>query len=163
MPFARGVKVFLLVVDEWQKVVSMKGMVDRGKSLQELEQDDWGEPTYDSYLVTTVHRLRRKPIGEFSVEDLRIVIGQQIGLLFLVPLAVERLEEEPLAAGDFYPGDLLQAVLRAEETFWAKHPNAFQRVRKVVSRVKDVLPTVDEVDRANVRKILFEAPRALTE
>jgi hypothetical protein len=33
------------------------------KSLQELERADWGEPTYDSYLVTTVHRLRRVPLG----------------------------------------------------------------------------------------------------
>ena len=45
------------------------------KSLQELEAKDWGEQAYDSYLVTTIHRLRRVPLREFSVEDLRIMIG----------------------------------------------------------------------------------------
>ena len=52
---------------------------------------------YDSYLVTTCHELRRKPIGTFSVEDLRIMIGQQIGVPWLLPIAVEVLEEEPPA------------------------------------------------------------------
>jgi hypothetical protein len=143
--------------------VTVKGGFDRRKSLQELEQDDWGEPTYGSYLVTTVHRLRRKPLAEFTVEDLRIVIGQRIGLPFLIPLATERLEVEPLASGDFYPGDLLQAVLRAGEGFWASHPDSFQRVRKVVSRVKDMLPSLDEIDRSTVLEVLAEAPRSLTE
>jgi CDI immunity proteins len=77
----------------------VQGGSDRRKCLQDLEQDDWGEPTYDSYLVTTVHRLRRKPLGEFTVEDLRIMIGHGIGLPFLIPMAVKHLEDEPLAAG----------------------------------------------------------------
>jgi hypothetical protein len=141
----------------------MRGGFDRRKSLQELEKDDWGEPTHDSYLVTTVHRLRRKPLAEFTVEELRIVIGQKIGLPFLIPLAVERLEEEPLAAGDFHPGDLLQAVIRAGEAFWADHPDFLQRVRKVVARVNDLLPSLDEIDRPTVLEVLAEAPRSLTE
>jgi hypothetical protein len=143
--------------------ITVKGGFDRQKSLQELEEDDCGELPYDSYLVTTVHRLRRKPLAELSVEDLRIVIGQGIGLPFLIPLAVERLEEEPLAAGDFCLGDLLQAVLRAGEGFWANHPDSFQRVRKVVSRVKDLLPSLDEIDRSTVLEVLAQAPQSLTE
>ncbi len=141
----------------------MKEGFDRRKSLQELDHDDWGEPTYHSHLVTTCHRLRQKPLAEFTVEDLRIMIGQRIGLPFLVPLAVERLEEEPLAAGDFYPGDLLQAVLRAGETFWVDHPDSLQRVRKIVGRVKDLLPSLDEIDRPTVIEVLAEAPQSLTE
>ena len=129
----------------------MKGGFNRGNSLQELEQYDWGESTHDSYLVKTVHRLRRKPLADFTVEDLRIMIGQKISLSYLVPLAVERLEEEPLAAGDYYPGDLLHVVLLAGEAFWAGHPDSFQRVRKLVGRVKDLLPSLDEINRSACR------------
>ena len=85
----------------------MRDGFDKSKSLQQLERDDWGEPSYNSYLVTTVHRLRRKPLTEFTVEDIRIMIGQGIGLPFLMALALKNLEQEPLAAGDLYPGDLL--------------------------------------------------------
>lgn len=95
------------------------GVPDRRKSLEELEGERWGEPTFDSYLVTTCHRLRKKPVGEFTVEDLRIMIGQQIGLPFLVPIAVEVLAQDPLAQGDFYPGDLLKMVISVPDSFWA--------------------------------------------
>src|SRR3954462_2045905 len=92
------------------------------QSLEELEHADWGEPKYDSYLVTTIHRLRRVPLRQFSVEDLRIMIGQNIGLQYLVPLAIEHLRRDPLAQGDFYPGDLLKMVLTADAMFWQNHP-----------------------------------------
>jgi hypothetical protein len=141
---------------------AVKDGFDRSKSLQELEQDDWGEPTYDSFAVTTAHRLRRKPLAEFTVEDIRIMIGQGIGLLFLIPLAVEHLEEEPLAAGDYYPGALLQAVLRDGEVFWAGHPGFSLRVQKIVDRVKELLPSLDEINRGTVLEVLAKAPRSLT-
>jgi hypothetical protein len=38
------------------------------KLLQDLEQSDWSKPTYDSYFVRTIHRLRRIPLGDFNVE-----------------------------------------------------------------------------------------------
>jgi len=140
----------------------MEGDFDRHKSLQDLEQDDWGEPTFDSYVVRSSHRLRRKPLIEFTVEDFRVMIGQGIGLSFLIPLALERLEDEPLAAGDFYPGDLLAAVLRADEGFWNSHPDSFQRIRQVVSQVKDSMACLDESARETVRTVLEEARRLLT-
>ena len=59
----------------------MKTNFNRRKSLQELERDGWGQPDYDSHLVQTCHRLRRVPLADFTTEDLRIMIGQKIGLL----------------------------------------------------------------------------------
>ena len=90
-------------------------MTDRSKSLQEIEGDDWGEPRFDSHLVTTCHHLRRKPIAEFSIEDVRIMVGQRTGLEHLAPLAIEMLEETPLAEGTFYPGDLLKTLIGGPE------------------------------------------------
>jgi hypothetical protein len=110
--------------------------VDRTKSLQELEGQDWGEPTYDSHLVRTCHVLRRKPLDQFTVEDLRIMIGQGISLPILVPLAIERLEEEPLVAGNIYEGDLLAAVAKIEEGFWTNRASLLERMRQVIGRAK---------------------------
>jgi contact-dependent growth inhibition (CDI) system CdiI-like immunity protein len=104
------------------------------KSLQELEHKDWGEPTYDSYLVTTIHRLRRVPLRQFTVEDLRIMIGQNIGLQYLVPLALEHLRRNPLAEGDYYPGDLLKMVLSADAKFWQNHPEWRKEVDEIAQR-----------------------------
>ncbi len=104
------------------------------KSLQELEHSDWGEPTYNSYLVTTIHRLRRVPLRQFSVEDLRIMIGQNMGLPYLVPLALEQLRKHPLVEGDFYPGDLLKAVLSADANFWRDHADWRDEVEEIAQR-----------------------------
>lgn len=102
------------------------------KTLQELEERDWGEPSFPSYLVRTCYALRRKPLQDFTVEDLRIVIGQNIGLNYLIPLAIEHLQHDPLAAGDFYPGDLLAAVLKVEHDFWQSQPHLRRAVQAIV-------------------------------
>ena len=91
---------------------------DRSKSLQELEGQDWGEATFDSHLVITCQELREKAIGIFEVEDLRIMIGQGIGLNYLIPLALEILEDNIFDEGSIYSGDLLDTVLRADKNFW---------------------------------------------
>lgn len=83
-------------------------------TIEQLEDDDWGEPDFPSHLVTECHRLRRKPIDEFTIEDHRIMIGQNIGLQFLLPGALEILKKDPLAEGNFYEGDLLRAVMSCE-------------------------------------------------
>lgn len=49
---------------------------DRNKTLQELEGQIWGEPNFSSHLVTTCYELRKKPIVDFTVEDLRIMMNK---------------------------------------------------------------------------------------
>lgn len=95
---------------------------DRNKTLQDLECKEWGEPDFNSHLVTTCHKLRKKPIGIFTVEDLRIMIGQSISLEFLIPLALETLEDNILSEGDFFCGDLLESVLKIRKSFWESNP-----------------------------------------
>ncbi len=113
----------------------MLAKFDPNKSLQELENSDWGEPTYDSHLVVTCHKLRRIPLKLFNIENLRIMIGQNIGLKFLVPLALKHLYSHPLAQGDFYPGDLLAALLRVEADFWTQHPDYCKEIHQIVQTV----------------------------
>lgn len=89
----------------------------RYKSLQNLEKEDWGEPRYSTHLVTRCHELRRIPLNEFTIEDLRIMIGQAIGLAYLVPLALEELRENILVEGNLYPGDLLVNIIKVDSNF----------------------------------------------
>ena len=63
----------------------------RQKTLENLEKDYWDNPSYDSHLVKRCHELRKIPLDSFTTEDLRIMIGQQIGLDYLIPLALETL------------------------------------------------------------------------
>ena len=109
------------------------------KTLDELEGVVWGPPNYDSYLVQTCHRLRTKPIGEFDTEDLRIMIGQNIGLPYLLPLALDLLEENPWAAGHMYPGDLLKMTAQADFP-WKRRVDLQDRLRDILRRAVAAIP-----------------------
>ena len=108
------------------------------KTLEELEGVVWDAPDEDSYLVTTCHALRRKPLGDFSVEDLRIMIRQGIGLPYLLPLALDVLEQNPWAEGDIYPGDLLASALRVERGFWEQAPQLRARLQTLVAQLDGI-------------------------
>src|ERR1700754_2866555 len=93
------------------------------RSLEQVENDYWGDAPADATrLIQAVHELRRRPIGDLAVEDLRVLIGQQVGVDALMPLVLDRLERDPLAEGDYYAGDLLVAVLGVSRDYWERHP-----------------------------------------
>ena len=124
-------------------------MTDVGEqSLEQLEGDAWGDaPAGATALIATVHQLRRKPVGTLDVEDLRVMLGQRVGVPVLVPRALNVLEGDPLAEGDYYPGDLLTAVLRrVPQEHWAAHPDDPARLRALVARID-----LDEVDDDELR------------
>jgi hypothetical protein len=105
------------------------------RTLEQLDGEEWPEPNAtDTELVRECHRLRRVPVGDLTKNDLRTLIGQQIGIAWLVPLALGHLEQDPLA-GELYPGDLLNAVLRCDPVYW--NENAAQLMS--LWRVRDAL------------------------
>lgn len=123
----------------------MEAVDGGGLSLEQVEDDFWGQPPSGaSYLIRTVHRLRSKPVGSLGAEDLRIMIGQQVGVDTLVPLALTRLTREPLLEGDSYPGDVLAAVLRVDDGYWREHPEDLQAVNEIVSSIDTPGPPLDE-------------------
>ena len=126
-------------------------------TLEVLENDYWGEPEWPSHLVTTLHRLRSKPLDQFTTEDLRINIGQESSLDILMPMAIEVLEKDPFADGDNYRGDLLQNVLR-NAPWLIENPVLMERVATVVQSVvkKGFVDemSVFEEEETEIRKIV---------
>ncbi|MGW1544100.1 contact-dependent growth inhibition system immunity protein [Streptomyces sp. NPDC002309] len=77
----------------------MTRLVNRDRSLEKLEDSSWAaDPSGgETRLMATVRALRRRPIGSLTVEDLRLLIRQDVGLAHLLPLAVDVLRADPLA------------------------------------------------------------------
>jgi hypothetical protein len=103
-------------------------------TIQEIEGREWGDPPAgSSFLVRRCTLLRRKPLAEFTVEDLRIMLAQEIGVPALLPLAVDVLVADPQAEGDLCPGDLLETVLRLPAAVWTAIPVQRSRLDAALS------------------------------
>ena len=113
--------------------------MDTTKSLKQLLGPLMKDTTDRSPLANTCRALYEKPLKDFTVEDLRVMIGQEIGLEFLVPLAIEVLEENPFAAGDYYPGDLLSMVMKVEPGFWKTHQDLYWSVSEIVGGLPELM------------------------
>ena len=125
-------------------------MIDATRTLEELEGVAWGEPEWQSGLVTRCHSLRKKPLEDLTVGDLQTLLGQNIGAQFLVPLALKVLEANPLAEGDYYDGDLLKSMLRALDSYWKTQQEHLLRFHAVVDLASEQLGNEEDASDTNV-------------
>lgn len=109
----------------------------RGETIENLEKDKWPDPEFDTFLVRRIHDLRKTPVGSFNTEDLRIMIGQEMGLDYLIPLAIEKLTENLWAEGDFFEGDLLKNVLSVKTEFWKNNMGYWTTIDNLIKDYRD--------------------------
>ncbi len=129
--------------------------MEESRTLDELDPPAWGPPPSDATsLVLQCHKLRRKPLDDFTAEDLEVLIGQKIALRHLVPRALDVLETNPLTEAFYYPGDLMRSVLGVDATYWHDHQTEWLRMHEIVD---GLLSDVDALRDA------IEAFRALTQ
>jgi len=118
--------------------------VDLTRTLEELEGESWDEPNFASSLIRQVHRLRKKPLCEWNNEELRLLIGQQMNLDLLLPLALERLIQNPFTSGDLYIGDLFCSVLKVDQEYWEDHRELTNELNEVIRIYEEVTKTLEE-------------------
>lgn len=129
--------------------------IDLSKNLNDLEGIVWEKPEYSSRLVIRCHELRVKKLSDFDIEDLRLMIGQNIGMDYLIPLAIQKLKEDIFAEGDFYEGDLLQNVLCTKCEFWIKHPEYVPEINDIIAEALEKLPNLDTIE--SIRTSILKA------
>jgi hypothetical protein len=127
-----------------------KLIIDFGRrTVEQLESDYWQAVEFPTHLVQTCFNLRKKTISEFSIEDLRVMIGQEIGLLYLIPFAILKLKEDLFVQGDLFLGDLLKVVFEVNEEFWKNNKALWERMNDLV---KDRL---EEIKNKKISSIKF--------
>ena len=132
-----------------------------GNTLEGLENKLYEYPEFDSYLLRTCYELRKKNLRNFTVEDIRILTGQDIGLEYLVPMAIDVLRDNIFAEGDFYEGDLLKSVLTADKTYWRNHYSEWKAVKELFDSKRDELKEFDT--SSTVKKGWFESYREFSQ
>ena len=117
-------------------------------TLEELENDFWKDYDYETPLVAKCHEYRKKSVNTLTIEELRLLIGQNIGLAFLIPIALEKLKKNIFAEGDYYEGDLLVNVLKSDSTYWKNNPSNAEYLLEIVADIDsktEILNSSDEI------------------
>lgn len=107
----------------------------------QLKREKFRDFSWDFESFPSGYYLRKVPLESLTVDQLWILIRQSIGLDYVVLLALEKLEENPLLKSRRTEGDLLSAVLCADALVWKRNPHYRQRVTKLWSKVSVKLVT----------------------
>lgn len=123
----------------------------RHKTIENLEKQNFGNPNEaPTNMVKRCLELCHVPLDNFTVEDLRLMIGQGFSLRHLIPLAIEHLKTDIFVEGDFFPGDLLKSVLSVDSKFWADNKQYWREINELIKNRQDELAT------SKISTILFD-------
>ena len=75
-----------------------------------------------------------KPLNLFSEGDLARATRQQLFLEHIVPMNLQLLAKDPLA-GEYYEGELLQALQSVPSKYWLQHVHMRQLLQGIVKTV----------------------------
>lgn len=131
-----------------------------GSSIAQLEREDWGEPPSDAPpSIAHCYRLRRAPIESLTLADVRLLLGQDIGLPYLVPIAIEALKKQPLIQTEHYCGDLLANALRVSSKYYDAHAEYKNDVLSIIKDYRHHLSCLHPIDARYAIEGIEEAIR----
>ena len=105
------------------------------KTISQLLHHEWVGPTPthdDSFIQQNLYRLYHTIVADLDIEDVRFLINQEILLDDMMPIALGYLRMNILAEGDFYEGDLLNAVLSVSNIFWENHLELKMSLKNII-------------------------------
>ncbi len=120
------------------------------KTLEQLENSYWNDKIdFPSNLVKNCHQYRKISISKLTIEQLRLLISQEIGIKFLLPISLNKLKENPLAEGNLYEGDLLECLSKINQNFW--DGNTLNLFKNIIIKNKELIQ--NEIGSKSFEKI----------
>jgi len=104
----------------------------RHKTLTSLEQVEWPDFSSDGRLIKRSKELRKVPLNTFTTDDMSFMISRQIGLDYLVPLALETLSKDLFNKGTLFRDDLLENVLSIQTQFWDNNKEHWNTLNQII-------------------------------
>ncbi len=97
------------------------------------------------------YELYFKELSEFSLDDLRFMIIQEVGIEYLIEKALGYLKEDILLEANYYEGDLLSSLLKLPSDTWNTNKKEYKELKELIENNQNkVLSELDismDVDR----------------
>jgi len=112
------------------------------KSIEQLENNYWKKaPEFPTTLIEKCFEYRKIKLSELSIEQIRLLISQEIGIEFLIGIALKKLELNIIAEGNLYEGDLLVSVSKILPEFWNKNKSELEKLKIITEKDKEKIKT----------------------
>ncbi|MFF5773929.1 contact-dependent growth inhibition system immunity protein [Streptomyces californicus] len=133
----------------------MKQDINGKKTLEQLEGIEWPAPSPNATaLVNAAHELRKRPVDSLNTHELSRLIGQDIGIHWLLPIALNLLHrtahDQPWR--DFYDDDLLTAALTRRAHVWRSDPSWVTRMKEIIAALDGISPYIQEEIRTSLKE-----------
>jgi hypothetical protein len=76
----------------------------------------------------------QRPIADASLAELLRALVNGWCLEAVVPIALTRAEQNPLANAGRFDGDLVRGLMEVPGAFWGRHPRLYDRYREALRR-----------------------------
>jgi hypothetical protein len=76
--------------------------------------------------------LAARPLASVTRADLLDALVDGRCLAAAVPMAIDIVEEDPLASAGEFAGDLLRGLMEVPGEFWGRHPRLYDRYREAL-------------------------------
>jgi len=106
-------------------------------------KDEIPRENYSSSIQLRSYKLYTTRVSDYTTDDVRFMTIQELGLKYLVPVALNYLKENLLLETCYYEGDLLHSVLIIPKKFWEKNLILYSEVYQILLGNKDVLAKLD--------------------
>ena len=100
-------------------------------------------------MIDQVHRLRIIQIERLEPKEIRLLIGQEVGLKYLIPVAFDILRDDLFIDTELFEGDLLQNVIKVDIDFWDNN-------NELKNELDDLLKSYSDADKEKFEKGNFE-------
>lgn len=117
-------------------------------TIEQIENDYWPDYDFETSLIRKCHNLRKIEIDKLSTEDVRLLLGQNIGNKIIIPLALDILKINILAEGNYFQCDLLLNLLNSDTEFWKENKNTYNELVGLINkniRKIQILDTTKEI------------------
>ena len=122
--------------------------VNASRTIEQLEASSWPDPLDGAPPhVHRCHSLRRVPIESLTAGDLRALVTQEIGLKYLMPVALCKLKVDPMLEGEYYPGDLLCAAMGVSADYWLKATNELAELKQHAQQALSLIAASSDPER----------------
>ncbi|RAJ08785.1 hypothetical protein LX64_01439 [Chitinophaga skermanii] len=121
-------------------------------SIEALENNYWQDIDFPTKLVSDVHALRKKKLTDLLPWEIMTAIGQEVGLEYTLPLAIELLKLGIGIEAKYYPGDLLKTVLQTKDDYWLAHKKNWEELMSLMEANILLLPGLD-IDKNTLKEI----------